>query len=79
MSFLNSSVVEYLLSMPKVPGSILGQVYCSCSIFHLLHMMHLLIGAKPGLLNTFFHWSINGLDWTEALLKRLTSGSVHVG
>ena len=27
---------------------------CSCSIYYLLYMMHLIIGAKPGLLSTFF-------------------------
>ena len=27
---------------------------CSCSIYYLLYMMHLLIGAKPGLLSPFF-------------------------
>ena len=44
-------------------------------------MMHLFIGAKPGLFNTFF---FNGhltfmQPWTEALLKCLSSGSVHAG
>ena len=27
---------------------------CTCSIYYLLYMMHLLIGDKPGLLSTFF-------------------------
>ena len=69
ITILNSSVVECLCSIQKVPGSISWARYtfylriatcCSCSIYYLLYMMHLLIGAKPGLLDTFyFHWSIN--------------------
>ena len=40
-------------------------------------MMHLLIGAKPGLLSTFFSLVKKRLCSPE--LKRLFSGSVHAG
>ena len=44
-------------------------------------MMHLLTGAQPGLLNNVVPCGQSTFmqPWTEALLKRLTSGSVHAG
>ena len=44
-------------------------------------MMHLLTAAKPGLHSTFFFIGQKTFmqPWTEALLKRLTIGSVHAG
>ena len=41
-------------------------------------MMHLLTAAKPGLRSTFFSLVFMQPS-TEALLKNLTSGSVHAG
>ena len=68
---LNSSVVEHLLSVQEVLGSIPGLVSILYACFHLLPLHHLLVAdhaafqhllpvAGAGLLITFFyHWSIN--------------------
>ena len=51
MSFLNSTVVECLLSMQKVPGSILGQVYFLFAYCHMLQLQHLLSAAYDAPIN----------------------------
>ena len=44
ITILNRSVEELLLSMQKVPGSILGQVYLFFAYCHMLQL-HLLLSA----------------------------------
>ena len=86
ITILNSSVVECLLSMQKIPGSTVGYIYFLCEYCHMLQLQHLLSAVydallMPGLHNTFFSLVNKRLrsHWTEALLKHLSSGSVHAG
>ena len=51
ITILNSSVVECLLSMQKVPGSIVGQVYLLCAYCHMLQLQHLLSVVCDALIN----------------------------
>ena len=54
MAYLNSSVVECLLSIQEVRGSILGHVYFLFAYCHMLQLQHLLSAAYDALINTFF-------------------------
>ena len=50
--FLNSSVVECLLSMRKVLGSILSLVYFLFADYHLLQLQHLKYAGYRALINS---------------------------
>ena len=64
VTLLNSSVVEFLLSMREVPSSVLVKVYFLFAGPHLLQLQHLLAAVHGTLIfcwadyTFFFMWSI---------------------
>ena len=86
---LNSSVVEHLLSVQEVLGSILGLVWFLYTYFHLPPLQHLLAAVHAALIpccrcRAAYHFFIIEQKtfmqcYTVALHKRLVSASVHAG
>ena len=82
-------MVESLLSVCEVPGSILGLVYFSFADSCLLQLQHLLAAVHAALITccrcrAAYHFFIIGQTtfmqcYTVALHKRLVSAPVHAG